>query len=102
MGILDLIPFGYQRAECIHSSWVYYIHRTRITLGAIILLTSVKLLVVMMQDVRENRGRSMLCFFLKQILNLKLSFIACNQKNLQAPEDEERLKSSKIIGKFLF
>ena len=41
-------------------------------------------------------------FFFEQILNLKLSFIICNQKNLQAPEDEERLKSSKIIGKFQF
>ena len=101
MGILDLIPFGYQRDECIHSSWVYYIHRTRIPLGAIILLTNVKLLVVMMQNVRVNK-RTQYAFFFKQILNLKLSFIICNQKNLQALEDEERLKSSKIIGKFLF
>ena len=65
MGILDLIPFGYQRDECIHSSWVYYIHRTRIPLGAIILLTNVKLLVVMMQNVRVNK-RTQYAFFLSK------------------------------------
>ena len=55
----------------------------------------------MMQNVRVNK-RTQYAFFFKQILNLKLSFITCNQKNLQAPEDEERLESSKIIEKFLF